>query len=164
MPAVGMPPHVGQSGPDGKRYTTGAGTTTGAATGAGQQGEEQGWNRQPQQGWLQSQQAHPDVSDTEAIRPNRNARVIMGMDPLSWGKGTEQPSSDPSEVVGIHSEWGGSLAPRGILHARLQARGIAAAVPLPVRCDNALWLDRINRLRCGFGPRRPKGGGLGATG
>jgi hypothetical protein len=43
------------------------------------------------------------------------------------GKGTEQPSSDPSEVVGIHSDVG-----------REQTSSQLAAVPLPIRCDNAL--------------------------
>jgi len=36
----------------------------------------------------------------------------MGRNLLSWGgKGTEQPSSDPSEVVGIHSGFGGGSHP-----------------------------------------------------
>lgn len=131
-------------------------------------GAEQGCNRHPQQGLLQQQQ--PDVIETLAIRPIRNARLIMGTDPFSWGKGH---GAALVRSVGGWSEsvpkWAGVFE-RG---AGIEERGVrtenpfgsstphfalptpnrnaplcsVAAVPLPVRCDNALRGKGIKRMR-----------------
>jgi hypothetical protein len=69
------------------------------------------------------------------------------------GKGTEQPSSDPSEVVGIHSEMRWE-----------QTCSRSWRCSSPVQCDNALFGRGIKLLRSGFCRQKAELRGVSATG
>src|SRR4029453_14725959 len=97
---------------------------------------------------------HPDVRDAKAKRPRQITRNFIGRNLLSWGgKGTEQPSSDPSEAVGIHSGLGGGSHPASLPGLFLCRHAM----------DHALSGGGIKRGEGGFGRELAELGRVGAT-